>query len=326
LSNRPWHHVVTHDEAGLRLDDVLAVRLPAALGRDFSRSEIRRVIMGGAVRVGATIVRRPGLPLAAGLPIEARIDIGRLALRAEPAAPILGRRDILHQDDDVIAIAKPAGISTHASADPRRPDMVSLVRAYLSAVEPGRSDDAAPSYVGVHQRLDRETSGVLLFARAERANAGLARAFADHAVIKVYHALTVPGQPPARWTLDAPLASSGTGGSARVTASRHGLPARTDCRLLERRRHALLIEARPRTGRRHQVRAHLADAGLPILGDTRYGAPATGQSAAPRVMLHCARLELTHPVTGGPLVLECPWPDDFSRVLERGRERRSGAR
>jgi RluA family pseudouridine synthase len=311
---RTWRHVVSLHEDGTRLDALLAVRLPGALGVDLSRAAIRRLVMGGAIRTNGIVQRRPGLLLASGTSVDARVNLDRLAPRAEPALAALSPADILYEDEDVIAIAKPAGVSTHASADPRRPDLVSMLRTWL-----GSGGAGAPAYVGVHQRLDRETSGVVLFTRTLRANGPLARAFADHAVLKVYHALVVPaGRPLCRaWTIDAPLAPAGTGASSRMTRSPGGLAARTDVRLVEERRHAWLVEARPRTGRRHQVRAHLADAGLPILGDTRYGAPASGPSRAPRIMLHCARLELQHPVAGTPLAVACEWPDDFRARLGR---------
>lgn len=96
-----------------------------------------------------------------------------------------------------------------------------------------------------------------------------------------------------------------------------GAPAQTDVRVTRSFRHALLVEARPHTGRKHQVRAHLAGAGLPLLGDTRYGGPLrVGGLVISRVLLHASRLELTHPVTGADLAIECPDPADFRTVLE----------
>ena len=277
--------------------------------------------MAGAVRVGPAVVRRPGLPLAAGTMIIARVDPSRLTPATEPSAFRLTSANVLFEDDVLLAVAKPPGIATHAGADARRPDMVNLARQYLAERGPGRA-----AYVGVHQRLDRETSGVLLFAIDERANQGLARSFGDRTVVKVYHAVTVPAtQPvPAAWTVEASLASHGTGRSSRMTVDDRGQDARTTFRVVERVAHGLLVEARPHTGRRHQIRAHLAYVQLPILGDTRYGAPTGGASRAPRVMLHCARVELPHPLTGRTLVIECPWPEDFERAARTARGQMRG--
>jgi RluA family pseudouridine synthase len=310
---RSWQHVVSRDEAGVRLDSLLARHLAALEGQEISRAAIRRLIMAGAVRLEGVPVRRPGLTLTFGATVRAVVDTDRLAPRAPDAR--LEPAHVLFEDADLLAIAKPAGISTHATADRRRQDMVTLARDYLAGRHPDR-----PPYVGVHQRLDRETSGVLLFAIAERANPGLARAFAGREVVKVYHAITIAPRAriPDDWIVDAPLAPAGSGRSSRMTAHPRGQAARTDFRVLERWRDACLIEARPQTGRRHQVRAHLACRGLPILGDTRYGAPRE-RGGPTRILLHCARLELPHPLTGERLVIECPWPTDFEERAARAR-------
>jgi 23S rRNA-/tRNA-specific pseudouridylate synthase len=188
-----------------------------------------------------------------------------------------------------------------------------------------RSGEGEP-YLAVHQRLDAGTSGVALFVLSPEANAGLARALAERRVTKTYHALA--GRPrrlerPA-WTIDAPLALEGSGRRARMVPSDRGRASSTDVRVLRRLRAALLIEARPRTGRRHQIRAHLAAAGLPLLGDVRYGGAAQlGRLRVPRPMLHALRLELAHPVTSAPLVVECPYPRDFQQLLAALAERRA---
>jgi RluA family pseudouridine synthase len=316
---RPWHHVVSLDDAGIRLDTLLVRELATIVGWDISRAAIRRLIMAGAVRVDGRPVRRPGLPLPAGAVARAHVHAARLS--PGPSHEGLDPQDILFEDADLLAIAKPAGIPTHAAADARRSDMVSLAREYLAGRDPGR-----PPYVAVHQRLDRDTSGVLLFGIAERANQGLARAFADREVTKVYHAIVhAPRRRlPERWVVDVPLAPAGTGRSSRMASDPRGQPARTEFRVLERWRDLWLVDARPYTGRRHQVRAHLAHRGLPIAGDTRYGAPA--DPGTPRVMLHCARLELRHPVNGQPLVIECPWPADFDHLARVRRTMRDRQR
>jgi 23S rRNA-/tRNA-specific pseudouridylate synthase len=92
--------------------------------------------------------------------------------------------------------------------------------------------------------------------------------------------------------------------------------AHTDFRLLSTFSEGLLVEARPRTGRKHQIRAHLAAQGLPILGDERYSSAVRAGAGSPRPMLHALRLELRHPVSGEPLVLECPYPEDFQTALD----------
>jgi RluA family pseudouridine synthase len=211
-------------------------------------------------------------------------------------------------------VDKPPGLATHATADPSRPHLTGLVTAHLVA-----RGHPAP-YLGVHQRLDRDTSGVVLFAKAAAANPGLARAFAGREVEKTYHALTtLPAVPaPSRWRVRGRLAPSGK--RRMVTVESGGQEAETGFHLLESHPGGLLVEAAPRTGRKHQIRVHLAEAGMPILGDEVYGSPSP---QAPRLMLHAFRLGLPHPLTGEPLVIESSHPRDFEDALSRMRRARS---
>jgi 23S rRNA-/tRNA-specific pseudouridylate synthase len=181
------------------------------------------------------------------------------------------------------------------------------------------------AYLGVHQRLDRDTTGVVLFATDPAANAGLAAAFDSGRVVKTYDALTRrPDVLPARrWTAEERLVRVGRG---RMGPGRDGALAVTE---LERRAvftRGLWVRAWPRTGRTHQVRVHLALAGAAILGDGTY-APREDARRAPRVMLHAAVLELPHPVTGAPLRIASPWPADFQALMaDLGRTARRPAR
>jgi RluA family pseudouridine synthase len=204
-------------------------------------------------------------------------------------------------------VAKPAGVVMHATADPRRADLFNTVRALR-----------ALPYLGLHHRLDVETSGVVLFTKRERANAALADQFARSEVRKVYHAIVARPRRdvPPRWRVENRLAMAGTGRTARMQEALTGAHAATGFAILERLHAALMVEARPETGRKHQIRAHLAGSQLPILGDARYGGPPrAGGCVAPRVMLHAYSLSLRHPVTGSPLTISCPYPQDFTVAL-----------
>jgi RluA family pseudouridine synthase len=284
---------------------VLASWLPAALGEPVSRAKLRRLIMAGAIRVGGRPLRRPGRPLRAGLALEARIAPERLrADRTAADRPFsLSDARLLHEDDVLLAVDKPPGLPTVPTADPRRSSLVAVVKAFLAARGAGGSD--REPYLGVHQRLDRDTSGIVLFAKDPAANPGLAAAFSGHAVVKIYHALTArPATlPPHRWTAESAIGVHGKNVSACTELTR--------LRTLPR---ALLVEARPLTGRKHQIRIHLAEAGASVLGDELYGAAGRGVRV-PRLMLHAGRLELAHPLTGKRLVIESPYPADFRRAL-----------
>ncbi len=321
--------IVARAQADIRLDAFLVDWLPAALDAAISRSAVRRLIMAGAVAVNGRLVRRPGLTLDVGWRVEARVDLSRLSAAAKVPWRAAGSRaqgpaapppvDVLYRDPWLIAVAKPAGLLVHASADPQRPDLFARLRLMLAGETRAAAGASGMPYLGLHQRLDVDTSGVLLFSLDPNANEPLSRAFAEHRVEKIYHALTArpAAAAPGRWTEDAPLAMTGSGRRARMSAvAAPGLTAETAFAILRRFRTALLVEARPKTGRKHQIRAHLAARGLAILGDLRYGgAPSVAGVSVARVMLHACALRLLHPLTGVALEIRCPYPRDFDDLL-----------
>lgn len=270
--------------------------------------------MAGAVRVAGRPLRRPGFPVEAGLRLEVRLRQSALAALPVPRKPPALR--VLFEDELLIAVDKPPGIPTQPTVDPGRLSLFGVVKELLA----GRAGAAV--YLGLHQRLDRDTSGVVLFTKAPRANPALAALFAERRVEKTYLALAArpPRLPPASWSVEARLEPGERGARPRVVAA-GGVEARTDFRLLETFSRGLLIEARPRTGRKHQIRVHLAAGGMPILGDRLHGGPVVGD-AAPRPMLHASRLAFPHPASGAPVVIDSPPPADWRRGL---RALRSGA-
>lgn len=302
-------------EAGARLADALGRWLSAAVGRPVPRARVRALLQSGGVRVDGEVVRGAGQPLRAGQRVDAAVRPDLLLRRSERTdQPFrLTARAVLYSDDALLAVDKPPGIPTHATADPSRPSLVAHVEGYLRAL--GRDP-----YVAVHQRLDRDTSGVVLFATDERANAGLARAFEERRVEKTYVALVARPRvvPSAPLVVRRPVGAA-PGRQGRTSGGEGAKPAETEVVVREVLADALLVEARPRTGRRHQVRVHLAHAGMPILGDPLYG-EAGGR--ARRLMLHARRLVLPHPLTGDPLVVESPLPGDFADLLARLRDGR----
>jgi 23S rRNA pseudouridine1911/1915/1917 synthase len=300
-------------DAGARLADALERWVSAALGRPVPRARVRALVAAGQVRVDGAVLRAPGRPLRTGQRVQAAVRPDLLLPRTERTdRPFsLDERAVLYHDSALLAVDKPPGLPTHATADPSRPSLVGHVQRYLR--EAGRV-----AYVGVHQRLDRDTSGVVLFSLDARANAGLARAFAQRGVEKTYLALVARPAvvPRGRVIVRRPVGPAG--GTAATPREEAGKAAETAIVVREVLADALLVEARPRSGRRHQVRVHLAHAGMPILGDPVYG---DAGRRAPRLMLHAHRLALPHPLTGEPLAVESPLPGDFASLLARLRAR-----
>ena len=226
---------------------------------------------------------------------------------------------ILFEDEWLIVVDKPAGLPTQPTLDAERSSVFGALQTFLA------QRDGAEAYLGLHHRLDRDTSGVLLFTRDRRANAGATALFADKTAQKTYLALAAggPAGGPDSWSVENTLGVVGRVGKAsKFGAVRSGGdPAQTSFRRCERLPGAWLVEAQPHTGRTHQIRVHLAEGGHPIFGDGLYGGPmqlrpASGAAqTVPRVLLHAARLQFPHPVSGGTVDVRSELPADFAACL-----------
>jgi 23S rRNA pseudouridine1911/1915/1917 synthase len=312
---------VRSDHAGQRLDQLLAIKLPEILGQPLSKAKIRQLVVAGAVYLNGKRVRIASKTVFNGARIDAFIDLKRLMdgmASAKDIAFVMTGEDILYEDDDIIVVNKPAGLPTQPTLDEARANLFATVRKFLSA-----RDSVPAHYLGLHHRLDRDTSGVILFTKRQSANAGVSKLFVDHLAEKTYWALAErPARmPPTVWRVENFLAvdRGGGAGGKRVQRNRYhsvrsgGDSALTDFRLLEDLRQAVWVEAKPRTGRTHQIRVHLSEGGMPILGDTTYGREST---RVPRLMLHAAVLNFPHPTDGRAMSIQAPMPKDFSECLK----------
>ena len=303
---------VAADEAGLRLDRWFLLRFP---GLPFGR--LQRILRTGQVRVDGGRAKT-GQRLAAGqqvrvppLPPEASPETPRGGKhRAPAAAPSPAdaawlRGLILYQDARMIALNKPAGLAVQGGSGQTR-HLDGLLGALAAA------DGDRPRLV---HRLDRDTSGVLLLARGRQSAAALAQAFRDRTARKTYWAVTA-GRPPAvRGRIDTPLGKSEGGGQRMTADAPDARTALTEYRLLD---HAgdrfALVALRPHTGRTHQLRAHLASVGAPVLGDGKYGGRAAfgaGELAGHGLHLHARAIR---PAAAGPEI-RAPLPPHMVKTL-----------
>ncbi len=210
--------------------------------------------------------------------------------------------DVSHDADGLLVVRKPPGLPVHATLDPARPHLAGAVEAFVRA--------RGGAETTLHHRLDVDTSGLVLFATDPSLNAAISELFASHTLDKRYRAIVRPrsSAPPAQWTVENFLGRDKRHKSARYTAVRSGgKKAITAFEVLQRRDDGtVLVEARPVTGRTHQIRVHCAEAGWPIVGDRFYG-----DGEAPRLMLHAWRLCFEHP-RGGAIDVQDPGDEVFS--------------
>jgi 23S rRNA (cytosine1962-C5)-methyltransferase len=218
---------------------------------------------------------------------------------------------ILYEDDDLIAVDKPAGVVCQAP-DPSRPhDLPFRIRELLAARR-GVSPDSV--YLGTHQRLDQDSSGVIVYTLRPSANAGLAAQFESRRVTKRYLAAVSGKVPVAGTQLSDWLAPEGKGRMQVLRHSRTGAKlAKTRIERVRRNQDRAIVEVEIDTGRTHQIRVQLAAHGCPLAGDTMYGG-----SAAFRLMLHSEVLGIEHPVSGQPLEIRAPIPVELEDWLKHG--------
>jgi RluA family pseudouridine synthase len=250
---------------GCRLDDAIA-----ALCAGVSKAEARRIIDRGGCTVNVALVRVASRSIKAGDVIEIGVmEAGQFQeLQLPPEA-------LLYEDSELISVNKPAGINSQRTPYQLKGTLEYWVSEYFKTQ--GNSEPAR-----VVHRLDRGTSGTMLFPKNRPAAARLSKQFQDGVVDKLYLALVCGNSSTERWTVNAPI---GKIASARYGIVEGGKASITEFRTVEASGNISLVEARPLTGRTHQIRVHLASVGLPILGDSTYGGMVAG-----RMMLHCSAM------------------------------------
>ena len=293
--------------AGWRLDRTLA-----AMVNSFSRERLKALIVAGAVRHGATPLRDPAAKAVAGMAIS--IDVPDAIPATAEAQDIA--LDIAFEDDELLVVDKPAGLVVHPAAGNLDGTLVNALLHHCAGRLSGIGGVARP---GIVHRIDKDTSGLLVVAKTDRAHEGLSVQFAAHSVDRRYDAIVV-GLPGATGTVDAPLARS-PHDRKKIAIQPRGKRAVTHFRLITPLRHAAHVECRLETGRTHQVRVHMASIGHPLLGDPVYGRTrpehrnVLHQLGFRRQALHAARLGFVHPVTSATMAFESKMPHDMQDLF-----------
>jgi 23S rRNA pseudouridine1911/1915/1917 synthase len=316
--------VVVAAAAGMRLDAWLAGAI-----EHLGRNHAKRLIQGGHVAIGGRTIVEVKRPVKPGEAIV--VDVPPAA-KAEPEGEAIPLA-IVYEDDALIVIDKPAGLVVHPAAGNHTGTLVNALIAHCGASLSGIGGVARP---GIVHRLDKDTTGLMVVAKTDRAHRSLAAQFADHGrtgpLERGYLALVwgAPARP--QGTVDAPLGRS-TRNREKIEIKRTGgREAITHYRLEEvygphERPVAALVECQLETGRTHQIRVHLASLGHPVIGDKAYGAgfatktallaePARSIAAAfPRQALHAFLLGFEHPETGEEMRFESPLPADMEELV-----------
>ena len=285
------------DAAGERLDVFIVRRMPS-----LTRSRVQRLIGEGHVSV-AGAASKPGLRLEPGQRVRVEVPPASDGDARPEAIPL----SVLYEDADLLAIDKPAGMTVHPSPGHASATLVNAILAHCDDLS-GIGGVMRP---GIVHRLDRDTSGVILVAKNDATHNGLARQLKARLVEKTYLAI-VEGTPrPPQGVIDAAIGRD-PGNRKRMAIVQGGREATTAYRVLEPFSGYALAEARPRTGRTHQIRVHLAASGHPIVADRVYGKPS---SLIARQALHATRIIFAHPRTHARVEIEAPPPADFEHAL-----------
>ena len=310
------------EHAGWRLDRFLAAALP-----DFSRSRLKQLLDEEAVSLGARTIKDANHRVKPGDAFTVTIPPTAPAIPQGQDIPL----EVIYEDKELIVINKPAGLVVHPAAG--NPDGT-LVNALIAHCGPGMLSIGGEARPGIVHRLDKDTSGLLVAAKTERAMASLAKQFANHTIERAYNAVVWGAPRDSAGLIESQIGRSPFDRKRMSVLRAGGKRAATRYKLLEKfgpveRPFASLIECRLETGRTHQIRVHLTHLGHPLIGDAQYGrsrtAPKaksdaeanafTSTAAFPRQALHAFVLGFQHPSLHKTLRFESPWPADFAGLV-----------
>lgn len=312
--------VIPPEQAGVTLAAVLRSRLT---GRSWA--QVRRLIATRQARVNGELCLDDARRLKEGDAVE---------ILPRPAAKPHSHDDVVirHLDEHIVVVEKPSGINTvrhpaeRAWTEQRKalsPTLEDIVPKLIAGREGRLRKGTLPRLRVVH-RLDKETSGLVVFARTVAAERGLGKQFHAHAVVRRYLAV-VPGSLPAQTVRSRLVRDRGDGRRGSTQVHGEGKEAVTHLEVVERLNHFTLLACRLETGRTHQIRIHLSERGHPVCGEKVYNrktgeTPSPDRSGAPRLALHAAELGFVHPVGGETLHWEMPLPDDLRNFVARNRK------
>lgn len=313
---KQFNFIVSKDDVGQRMDQYLLSRMNDEKKFQISQKLVKQMIASGDVFLNRHRAKIPTVTLALNDQISLKIKPHQMKQKEVIADLVLEeKKHILYEDASIIVLNKPAGVPTQGTLDPTRDHLYAAVQRFIKARNPLRE-----VYVGLHHRLDRDTSGVVLMTKKRTVNKDVGDMFKNHEALKEYVAICHknPSWDKKRWITKNYLDRSQEHRMRMEIVNSGGDLAITSFKILRDYGDYVLVEAKPKTGRMHQIRVHLASVGMPILGDSIY-CPIEKDKAlsfrTPRCLLHAFRLTFPHPVSKKSLSIEAAMPEDFERVL-----------
>jgi 23S rRNA pseudouridine1911/1915/1917 synthase len=299
--------------SGMRLDKALADLVP-----DLSRERVKALILERRVtRSGGSPVTDPAHKVVEGQDYAIALPAPQEAAAAPQAIPLV----VMFEDEHLIVVDKPAGMVVHPAAGNADGTLVNALLHHCAGQLSGIGGVARP---GIVHRIDKDTSGLLVVAKSDRAHEGLARQFKDHSIERLYAAIVAGRPAPPAGTVDTWIGRSDADRKKMaVHREGRGKHAITHYRTLQPLADSALVECRLETGRTHQVRVHMAHIGHPLIGDPVYARPKKGFKSIletlgfKRQALHARTLGFIHPVTSKALTFESAIPADMQELLSQ---------
>jgi 23S rRNA pseudouridine1911/1915/1917 synthase len=296
-----WRVVsIDRGDYGVRLDRVLLRHLSVEKGT--SRNRIQKWIEAGDVLINGAAPPRAAWRVQSGDEIRVRVSLIQPRARPKPESIAI---EVLYEDDDLLAVNKPAGLVVHPSFRNTSGTLINGLLARAQSWPPG----STPALLG---RLDKHTSGLVLVTKRAAIHTALQRAMADNRIEKDYLAIVHGKVSPPKGTIDLALDRDPWDRRRITVTDRGGQPSVTKYERLAATQSHSIVRCRLITGRTHQIRVHLSAKGWPIVGDATYGK----SSGFPRQALHAWRLRFKHPQTAKEMLLEAPLPTDMRALAE----------
>lgn len=293
---------VEQADDGMRIDAYLRAHT------ELSRSRVSALMLEGSVTVNGEVQIKPSFKVTTGQCIALAVPQVRPVDIVPQDIPL----DILYQDADVVIVNKPCGMVVHPAAGNEDRTLVNALLYHVRDLS-GIGGEMRP---GIVHRLDKDTSGLILIAKNDRAHAALSEQFKERSMEKHYRAVAFGHFPEESGLIDAPIARHPVD-RKKMAVVPDGKPSQTEWKTLEQLKSATYLDVHLLTGRTHQIRVHMHSIGHPLLGDRIYAPNLKTSVHIPRLMLHAYSLAFTHPTTGERMTLCAPLPEKFEATLEK---------